>query len=150
MERVVAEQLGHLSGHYLRDKFKSAYSVGHSTETGLPLVLNDLLCCADSGNLAVLLMLNLSAAFNTIDHTLLLERLYDSGGVTGVAIFGSDHTYMTGVSTFLLAKPRQTSTPLPCGLPQGSVLGPILFSLYTTLIGQLPQHEIPRQHFADD
>ena len=44
-----------------------------------------------------------------------------------------------------------TSTPLHCGIPQGSVLGPILFSLYTTPLGQLiDKHEIPHQHFADD
>ena len=96
-------------------------------------------------------MLDLSAAFDTIDHTLLLQRLYHNVGVTGVAhlwFWSYLHDRWQYVS---VDEASSTSTPLHCGVPQGSVLGPILFSVYTTPLGQLiDKHEIPRQHFADD
>ena len=147
---MVAEQLvGHLNGQCLHDKFQSAYRVGHSTETALLRVLNALLCCADSGNLAVLLMLDLSAAFDTIDHTLLLQRLHGSVGVTGAHLWFS--SYLHDRWQYVSVGEASSSTPLHCGVPRGSVLGPILFSLYTTPLGQLiDKHDIPRQQFADD
>lgn len=69
LERVVAGQLKkHLEDNNLCDIFQSAYRAGHSTETALLRVHNDLLCILDRGDLAVLVLLDLSAAFDTVDH----------------------------------------------------------------------------------
>ena len=57
-------------------KFQSAYRRGHSTETALLRILNDLVVMSDGGNNALLVLLDLSAAFDTLDHTLLLQRLH--------------------------------------------------------------------------
>ena len=76
LERTVADQLQtHLDANNLHVKFGSAYRRGHSAETALRM-LNDLLAMIDGGNNASLVLLDLSAAFDTIAHTLLLNRLH--------------------------------------------------------------------------
>ena len=82
LERVVAEQLvSHLDSNNYLDKFQSAYRIGFSTETALLKVVNDALVTVNSGNLVLLVLLDLSAAFDTINHNLLLERLTSISGI---------------------------------------------------------------------
>ena len=67
LERVLAEQLVcHLNQHDLLDKFQSAHRPGHSCDTAVLRVLNDDLCSADGGDLVLLVLLGLSAAFDTL------------------------------------------------------------------------------------
>ena len=76
LEKIVFNQLvSHLNHNDLIVKFQSAYRSGHSTETALLKVTNDLLCNIDSGDVAMLTMLDLSAAFDTLDHDILIHRL---------------------------------------------------------------------------
>ena len=87
LERAVADQLqAHLDTNGLHVKFQSAYRRGHSTETALLRILNDVLVMIDGGNNAVLVLLDLSAAFDTLDHTLLLQRLHAEVGLDGSAL----------------------------------------------------------------
>ena len=87
LERAVADQLqAHLNTNGLHVKFQSAYRRGHSTETALLRILNDLLVMIDGGNNAILVLLDLSAAFDTLDHTLLLQRLHAEIGLDGSAL----------------------------------------------------------------
>ena len=69
--------------HNLLNRSASAYELGHSTETAVLRVLNDILCSANGRHLVPLMLLGLSAAFHTIDHSLLLQRLYNEDGVIG-------------------------------------------------------------------
>ena len=73
----------HLNANNLLDPFQSAYRHGHSCETALLRVLNDVLCSADRGELSLLVLLDLSAAFDVIDHELLLARLKKKNGHHG-------------------------------------------------------------------
>ena len=66
--------------------FQSAYRPGHSTETALLKVVNDLLSALDEGKFSVLVLLDLCAAFNTIDHNILLYRLHHVFGIQGTAL----------------------------------------------------------------
>ena len=76
LEKVVLHKLlSHLQENNLSNPFQSAYRAGHSTETVLLRIVNDILSALDNDNISVLLLLDLSAAFDTIDHRILLSRL---------------------------------------------------------------------------
>ena len=86
LEKVVLHQLrGHLLANNLSETFHSAYHAHHSTETALLDVTNCLLGSADEGRVFILTLLDLSAAFETLDHSILLTRLHDMFGISGKA-----------------------------------------------------------------
>jgi len=87
LERLVAQQLTtYLTDNGLLPDLQSAYRAHHSTETAVLKVVGDILLALDSGNLALLSLLDLSAAFDTVDHDTLLRRLQTSYGLDGVVI----------------------------------------------------------------
>ena len=85
----------HLSSNSLPNPFQSAYKPGHSTETALLKFVNDLLLSLDKGNISIVTSLDLSAAFDTIDHNLLLSRLEHVCVYTVLHCYGSPHTCPT-------------------------------------------------------
>uniref|UniRef100_A0A8C6K7Y3 Reverse transcriptase domain-containing protein n=1 Tax=Nothobranchius furzeri TaxID=105023 RepID=A0A8C6K7Y3_NOTFU len=131
LEKVVAKQLtAALDEHNIYDSFQSGFRRDHSTETALLRVSNDLLTHSDAGDCSVLVLLDLTAAFDTVDHHLLLERLRDWVGLSGSALewfssYPSERSFSVSVSKF-----RSSTTSLTHGVPQGSVKGPLLFLLY--------------------
>jgi len=84
LERLVARQvLDYLTTSKLLPELQSVYRACHSTETAVLKVLGDILCALESGNLACLTLLDLSAAFDTVDHETLLRRLQETYGLHG-------------------------------------------------------------------
>ena len=76
LERLVVRQLSHfLSSADLLPSLQSGFRPGHSTETAILHVISELLSAVDHGNFAALTLLDLSAAFDTVDHDILLQRL---------------------------------------------------------------------------
>ena len=152
LEKVVAYQLlRHLNTYNLFSGFQSAYRPGHSTETALLKVVNDLLSALDEGKFSILVLLDLSAAFDTIDHDILLHRLHHVFGIQGTALSWF-RSYLT--NRFQMVSIEGTfSDPvgLCYGVPQGSVLGPILFILYTQpLTHVILNHPVSHMLYADD
>ena len=104
----------------------------------------------DDGNFTALTQLDLSAAFDTIDHTILLRRLDDWFGVSGKALdwFKS---YLTGRSQRInLGNCLPSKIDLSFGVPQGSVLGPLFSTLYATPLSSLILgHALPHHLYTD-
>ena len=123
----------------------------HSTETALLKIHSDILASMDAGKVTALTLLDLSAAFDTIDHTILLSRLDDWFGVTGKALYWFE-SYLTGrFQRNKLGDCLSYKADLKFQVPQGSVLGPLLFTLYTTpLSSMIFEHAIPHHLYADD
>ena len=129
IERVILEQLkNHMSGNNLMETMQSAYRCNHSTETALR-VQYDILTSMDNQRVTMLLSLDLSATFDTVSHSILIRRLKDRIGVSGKALewFIS---YLSEIKqSVCITNSHSESVDLKCGVPQGSVLGPILFTV---------------------
>ena len=75
----------HLTRHSLHDLLQSAYRKDHSTETAITKIHHDIIISLDKGRCTVLASLDLSAAFDTVDHDILLHRLSTYYGIRGEA-----------------------------------------------------------------
>jgi len=110
LERLVSNQLlQYLKDNGLLPDLQSAYRVHYSTETVLLKVLSDILLALDSGNLAMLTLLDLSAAFDSVDHDTLLQRLRTSYGLEGT-VLGWFESYLRG-RVQQVRSTMSTSTP---------------------------------------
>ena len=152
MERVVLHQLQkHLNDNDLIEKRQSAYRSSHSTETALLDVTSNLLDEADKGHVSILSLLDLSAAFDTIDHNILLQRLGTTFGIREKALAWFESYISDRHQTVVVSNFKSKPVILKYGVPQGSVLGPILFSLYTQPLANIITDESCDYHkFADD
>jgi Reverse transcriptase (RNA-dependent DNA polymerase) len=122
-----------LSERILLNSFQSVYTTLHSTETALLAAVDDYLIRASiKQQVFFLCLLDFSAAFDTIDHSILLERLSSWFGISGSALYWVK-SYLTSRSFYAQVRDSQSSVyQLLYGVPQGSVLGLLLFILYTT------------------
>ena len=132
VEKVVAEQLkSHLNQNALANNDQSAYRKFHSTETALLKISNDLHSTMDKKEVAALTLLDLSAAFDTIDHSTLFDTLTNWFNIQG-SVVNWLKSYLTNRQQQIkLGKISSNPSALPYGVPQGSVLGPLLFTMYT-------------------
>ena len=130
-EKAIATQIhSHLINKDIVDNFQSAYKTGHSCETALLRVYNDIGTTIGRGNGAMLVLLDLSAAFDTIDHDKLFCILEKYVGICDNALkliksYFSNRTQRVQIDNVL-----SDFANIICGVPQGSVLGPLKFCLY--------------------
>ena len=152
LERCVMIQLQeYLTKNNLHSSTQSAYRPGYSTETALLKVLNDVLRAVDDHRQAVLVLLDLSAAFDTIDHQILLQRLQLRFGVSGTVLrwfsaYLKDRSQIVSINNV-----DSDQHKIMWGVPQGSVCGAPLFTLYTTPISDIiSRHKFQHIEYADD
>ena len=152
VERLISGRLvSYLQENDLMPVEQSAYRKNHSTETALLRVISDLLNSMDKQEVTLLGLLDLSAAFDCVDHDILLSRLERTFGIDGLALewirsFLADRTQQVAFRGQLSGILR-----LVFGVPQGSVLGPLLFLLYTAELLDIIKNEGLKAHsYADD
>ena len=156
MERCGIEQLlEHIHTNNLMEPLQLAYRSHHSTETALLKVKTDILKAIDNQEVTCLVLLDLSATFDTVDHKILLERLENYFGITGVALRWIK-SYLTNQSQRVIIGDTNTtgakssSISLEFGMPQGSALGANLIHSLHILLGQICSNNVNYHLYGDD
>ena len=143
--------MDHLTSNSLLNSHQSAYCKHHSTETALVYIHDYLISAMGSQKISCLCLLDLSAAFDTIDHDILITSLSSWFGIHGSVLswfksYLSSRCFRVKCETDLSS--WHTSS---CGVPQGSVLGPLLFVMYTTpLSTRISSCSLNHHLYADD
>ena len=152
MEKTVSiKTLEHTKVNHLDAKFQSAYKAYHSTETALLRVQNDFLMAADEQKVGILVLLDLSAAFDVIDHDKMLSNLQVIHGIEGTALEWYRSYLSDRYQTVVINGVQSESKKLSCGVPQGSILGPEMFTKYTRpLTAIIDKYGIKYHMYADD
>ena len=152
LEKLVLSQVSsYLNSHNLYNACLSAYHPGHSTETALLKVVNDLFLSLNKGNISVLALLDFSSAFDTIVNFILVHRIHTDFGFTDAVLqrfssYPTDRTHNVSLSNHCSA-----FAPVQSGVPQGPVLGPMLFTVYIEpLSAIIDSHSVIHHSFADD
>jgi len=152
LERLVDNRLTeHINKHSLLPPTQSAYRTNHSTETALVRVHNDIVTAIDHGDVGALVLLDLSAAFDTVDHPILFDILRDRFGVEGDALNWIQSYLTDRFQVVNFVSSNSVAFPVKCGVPQGSVLGPRQFISYIEEMASVfTKHDVNLHGFADD
>ena len=131
IQKCVAGQLdNHMLFNNLHIPWQSGYKKFHNCETVLLKIFNDIMLHLDNNSCCVLLLLDLSAAFDTADHDELLSILYHEIGLRNTVLDWFQSFLSSRVQSTYVGGSRSESLNMKYGVPQGSVLGPILFNIY--------------------
>jgi len=132
LEKLIDQQLlEYLSVNKLLPDRQSAYRAFRSTKTAIAGLLSDILSALDTGDIAALALLDLSTAFDAVDHTILLQRLQASFGLKGT-VLSWFCSYLDQRQQHVCYRGKHSATSDDrFGMPPGSLLGLLLFVLYT-------------------
>jgi len=152
IEKAAIKQIdNHLTANKLHEPLQSAYTANHSTETALLKVTNDILLSLDNHQCIYLVLLDLSAAFDTIDHDMFLERLENDYAVTGKVVDWMRSYLVNRTQTIDINNTFSDRIQLEFGFPQGSSIGPFGFKLYTKPLTDIAKKNNVNIHlYADD
>jgi Reverse transcriptase (RNA-dependent DNA polymerase) len=118
-------------------EFQSAYRRFHSTDTATTLVFTNIFSAIDGSDISLMSMLDMSAAVDTVDHQILLQKLNTPFGISST-VFEWFTSYLSGRLQHMRHSGNSSTTiTLTCGVSQGSVLSPIVFILYTADVTEI-------------
>ncbi|KAJ1159610.1 hypothetical protein NDU88_000117 [Pleurodeles waltl] len=151
IEKTVNKQLTtFLEDNNLLDPSQTGFRTNHSTETALISVTDDIRTLMDNGETVAFILLDLSAAFDTVCHRTLITRLRSTGiqgqALDWIASFLSNRSQRVYLPPF-----RSEPTEIICGVPQGSSLSPTFFNVYMSPLANIVRkHDIIITSYADD
>ena len=152
LEKAIYQQLNdYLNSNELYCEVQSGYRKGHSCETLLIKLNDDLIKEADKNNFVALLLLDLSAAFDAVDHGILLHKLQSLYGIKSHALKWFKSYLANRTFSVSIRKTDSSIEIVLYGVPQGSILGPILFILYTKEVSDIVhKYSMQLKLYADD
>lgn len=141
----------HVETNSLLPSRQSAYRANHSTETAVTAVINDIARAVDTGMVCAMVLLDLTAAFDTVDHSILLDVLHKRFSVCGSALDWFSSYQSDRMQVVCIGPDTSIPSHLKCGVAQGSTVGPKEFISYTEDIQELVNsHSLAYHLYADD
>ena len=135
VEKCALKQfIQHCDDQNLIPDYQSAYRSGYSTETALVKITNDILWSFEKQHASTLIMMDLSAAFDTVDHQILLDVLENRFGITGTALSWFRTYLQPRFCKVCVNKSYSKLQDLTFSVPQGSCAGPVLYLIYASTI----------------
>ncbi len=151
-ERAVIQQESiHMQENCPLPLCSSAYRPGHSTETALVKVQSDILRNMENQKVTLLILIDLSAAFDTVDHDIALNVLHSRFGLSGTALAWHKSYLSSRKQCVVIDGVRSNVANLAFGVPQGSCLGPVIFTQYASSLFDVVHRHLDDIHgYADD
>lgn len=152
VERACLSQImPYVENNHLLPDYQSAYRKGFSTETALVKLQNDVLCNMEKQRVTALVCVDLSAAFDTVNHDILLDVLENKFGLSSTALTWFENYLRPRSAKVQIGEKYSKPIDLSFSVPQGSLCGPILYTVYaSTLPDHIGHFNVSILGYADD